>query len=131
MFEISFNKPIKYIAIALNLLQVSISFGYDNSMELHKLLQNSTKNKPRNVITYDFSTLYTSIPHVKLKEEIKLLVEKAYNGMNKKFIKVTKSRSYWSNSKTTHTLAVWLIDNTYVIVGNQVLRQTIGIPMGT
>ena len=25
----------------------------------------------------------------------------------------------------------WLIDNTYVIVGNQVLRQTIGIPMGT
>ena len=113
----------------------------DNSMEVHKLLQNSTKNKPRNVITYDFSTLYTSIPHVKLKEEIKLLVEKAYNGMNKKFIKVTKSRAYWSNSKTTHTLAVtcnelthmieWLIDNTYVIVGNQVLRQTIGIPMGT
>ena len=58
--------------------------------------------------------------------------------MNKKFIKVTKSRAYWSNSKTTHTLAVtcnevthmiqWLIDNTYVIVGNQVLRQTIGIP---
>ena len=57
--------------------------------------------------------------------------------MNKKFIKVTKSRAYWSNSKTTHTLAVtcneltnmieWLIDNTYVIVGN----QTIGIPMGT
>jgi hypothetical protein len=41
----------------------------DNSMEVHKLLQNSTKNKPRNVITYDFSTLYTSIPHVKLKED--------------------------------------------------------------
>jgi len=110
-------------------------------MEVHKLLQNSTKNKPRNMITYDFSTLQTSIPHVKLKEEIKLLVENAYNGMNKKFIKVTKSRAYWSNSKTTHTLAVtcnelthmieWLIDNTYVIVGNQVLRQTIGIPMGT
>ena len=25
----------------------------------------------------------------------------------------------------------WLIDNTYVTVGNQVLRQTVGIPMGT
>ena len=90
------------------------------------------------MITYDFSTLYTSIPHVKLKEEIKLLVEKAYNGMNKKFIKVTKSRAYWSHSKTTHIacnelthMIEWLIDNTYVIVGNQVLRQTIGIPMGT
>ena len=62
--------------------------------------------------------------------------------MNKKFIKVTKSRAYWSNSKTTHTLFAvtcnelthmieWLIDNTHVTVGNQVLRQTIGIPMGT
>ena len=61
--------------------------------------------------------------------------------MNKHFIKVTKSRAFWSNSKTTHTLAVtcnelthmieWLIDNPYVIVGNQILRQTIGIPMGT
>ena len=84
-------------------------------MEVHKLLQNSTKNKPRNVITYDFSTLYTSIPHVKLKEEIKLLVEKAYNGMNKKFIKVTKSRGYWSNSKTTHTLAVTCNELTHMI----------------
>jgi len=82
-------------------------------MEVHKLLQNSTKNTPRNVITYDFSALYTSIPHVKLKEEIKEIV--------KKFIKVTKAKAYWSNSKTTHTLAVtcnelthmieWLIDN--------------------
>ena len=28
-------------------------------------------------------------------------------------------------------LMEWLIDNTYVVVGNQVLQQTIGIPMGT
>jgi len=75
-------------------------------MEVHKSMQNSTKNKPRNAITYDFSTFSTSIPHIKLKEEIKLLVEKAYNCFNKKFIKVTKSRAYWSPSKTTHAIAV-------------------------
>ena len=61
--------------------------------------------------------------------------------MNKKYIKVTKSKAYWSNKKTPHTLIIncneltrmieQLIDNTYVTVGNQVLRQTIGIPMGT
>ena len=69
-----------------------------------------------------------------------MLVEKAFNGMNKKCIKVTKSKAYWSNTKTAHTFTVtcntlthmieWLIDNTYVTVGNQVLRQTVGIPMG-
>ena len=61
--------------------------------------------------------------------------------MNKKFIKVTKSKAYWSNKKTPHAITVtnntlthmieWLIDNTYITIGNQVLRQTLGIPMGT
>ena len=115
-------------------------FIIDNSMEVHKLMQKSAKNKPRNIITYDFSTLYTSIPHDKLKHEIKLLVEQAFNGMNKKYIKVTKSKAYWSNTKTPHTFTVtcntlthmieWLIDNTYVTVGNQVLRQTMAYLWG-
>ena len=56
-------------------------------MEVHKLMHNSHQNKPRNIITYDFSTLYTSIPHDKLKQEIKLLVEKAFNGMDKNILK--------------------------------------------
>src|SRR5271155_1024907 len=67
-------------------------------------------------------------------------IQKAFSGMNKKYIKVTQSRAYWSNKKTPHAFTVtcdllthlveWLIDNTYVIGGN-LLRQTIGIPMGT
>ena len=61
--------------------------------------------------------------------------------MNKKYIKVTNSKAYWSNKKDSHASTLtsrtlthfieWLIDNTYVTVGNLVLRQTIGIPMGT
>ena len=46
---------------------------------LLKLMQKAAKKKPRNMITYDFSPLYTSIPHDKLKHEIKLLVEQAFN----------------------------------------------------
>ena len=94
-----------------------------------------------NYITYDFFALYTSISHEKLKEEIKVLIQRAFKGMDKKYIKVTKSQAYWSNKKTPHATTItcdllvhlmeWLIDNTYVVVGNQVLQQTIGIPMGT
>jgi hypothetical protein len=112
----------------------------DNSMDVQKLLKKS-KRKPRNLITYDFSTLYTSIPHNKLKEEIKFLVEKAFNGMNKKYIKVTKYKAQWCNKKVPHefyldlptlvTLINWLIDNTFVVVGDLVLQQCVGIPMGT
>ena len=106
-------------------------------------MTSSKNSKPKNIITYDFSTLYTSIPHEKLKEQIKLLIQKAFHGMNKKFIKITTYKAYWSNKKTVsstassideHSLTLlidWLIDNTYVEVGNIILRQTIGIPMGT
>jgi hypothetical protein len=117
----------------------------DNSLEVHKLLTSSkNKNsKPKNIITYDFSTLYTSIPHEKLKEQIKFLIHKAFHGMNKKFIKITKHKAYWSNKKINSSTASsidvnsltllidWLIDNTYVEVGDIILRQNIGIPMGT
>src|SRR5271170_4379908 len=105
----------------------------ENSMEVQKLMQKSSKNKPRNIKTYDFSTLYTSIPHDKLKHEIKLLIQKAFSGMNKKYIKVTQSRAYWSNKKTPHAFTVtcdllthlveWLIDNTYVIVVKFCVKQ--------
>jgi len=115
----------------------------DNSLEVHKLMHftSSKKSPPRNIITYDFSTLYTSIPHDKLKEEIKSLIQKAFSGMNKKYIKVTSSKAYWSNKRNHKNvfldcnklvlLVEWLIDNTYIVVGDRVLRQTIGIPMGT
>jgi hypothetical protein len=61
--------------------------------------------------------------------------------MNKKYIKITSSRAYWSNKKCPQNvfldcnqlilLIEWLIDNTYVVVGDCVFRQTVGIPMGT
>ena len=59
----------------------------DNSLEVHKLMHftSSKKSPPRNIITYDFSTLYTSIPHDKLKEEIKSLVQKAFSGIYRRW----------------------------------------------
>jgi hypothetical protein len=112
----------------------------NSSLDVHKLLS-SCNRKAKNLITYDFSTLYTSIPHDKLKTEIAFLIRKAFKGMNKNYLKVTKGPAYWTNDNPCRsssincealiTLIDWLIDNTYVVVGDKVLRQTIGIPMGT
>lgn len=41
-----------------------------NSVEL----QDTLNKKGRNLATYDFSTLYTSIPHDKLKENLNRIV---------------------------------------------------------
>ena len=114
----------------------------DNSLGVHKLLKQSD-TKAKNLATYDFSTLYTSIPHDKLKFQISWVIEKAFKGMNKKYIKINKFCARWSNKKdrksdvifvdsdTLIKMIVWLIDNTYVKIGDKVFRQMIGIPMGT
>ena len=109
-------------------------------MEVHKVMKGCDK-KARNMVTYDFSTLCTSIPHKKLKQEMSWVINKAFLGMNKKFIRFTKSSAYWSNKKEDKNFSVdcktlirmvdWLIDNTFVVVGDKVFQQKIGIPMGT
>ena len=96
----------------------------DNSLSVHKILK-QCDTKAKNVATYDFSTLYTSIPHKKLKIQISWVIEKAFKGMNKKYIKINKFCARWSNKKdrnpdvifvdsdTLIKMIAWLIDNTF------------------
>jgi len=107
----------------------------DNSIEL----QNTLQKRARNLATYDFSTLYTSIPHGKLKEQLSEVIMKAFKGMNRKFINLHRTYATWSNKKSKDTIECniliemisWLIDNTYITIGNAVFKQRIGIPMCT
>jgi len=107
-----------------------------NSAELQDTLHKSGKN----LATYDFSTLYTSIPHDRLKEKLKEIILRAFKGMNKKYITVNNYAARWTGKESkgvliSSTMLIemidWLVDNTYVTIGNSVFQQTIGIPMGT
>lgn len=50
----------------------------------------------RNLATYDFSTLYTSIPHDKLKAKLTDIITRAFKGMNKKYIRVNAYSAKWA-----------------------------------
>jgi len=58
-----------------------------NSQEIFGRL----KGKIRNVKTYDFSTLYTTIPHSKLIKELSEIIRNTFKGMKSSFIKPLKS----------------------------------------
>ena len=45
--------------------------------------------------TYDFSTLYTNLPHTELKERIPKLVSKSFEGLDKKYISI--DRNLWAH----------------------------------
>ena len=94
---------------------------------------------------FDFSTLYTTIPHTKLKNRLKELIHNCffYKNGNRRyeylvirgdsgyFVKEhTESRSKYTEETITKMLA-FLVDNIFVVFGGHVFQQTVGIPMGT
>ena len=98
------------------------------------------------VQTFDFSTLYTSIPHDLLKSRISNLVHNAFRkkDLSGRYadIKVTRAKGYFAhdingdgdNMYTADNICKmieFLIDNIFVRFGGRLFRQVIGIPMGT
>lgn len=97
------------------------------------------KKSAKRISCFDFSTLYTNIPHDKLLEKLNNLVDFAFKGGNRNNICFNFNGSaYWGRKAkkkcfTKHSLKValdHLISNCYFTVGNIVMRQKIGIPMG-
>ena len=111
------------------------------------LLSSLEKLDAKSVQTYDFSTLYTSIPHDLLKSRVSTLIRNSFKKKNGSIrytyikFKVNCRRGYFSNSidggdKTYGAnqiceMVKFLIDNIFVKFGGHLFRQVIGIPMGT
>ena len=104
----------------------------------------NNKGKGSSVYSFDFSRLYTNIPHDLLRENIKFAVEEAFKvkaGMT--YIKVNKKSATWAKSKPKSTKVMYLsstdiiemlgylLDNIYVKYRGNIFRQIIGVPMGT
>ena len=98
------------------------------------------KQNASTISTFDFSTLYTKIPHADLIDKLSKIINFVFKGGNNKFIRISKNGiAYWGCksqsfpcfSKDSLKRAVSrLVTNCYFTVGNCVLRQSIGIPMG-
>ena len=116
-----------------------------NSTSLLSSLDQLVVYTATSVQTFDFLTLYTSIPHDLLKSRINLV----HNAFRKKdgsvrytHIKVTRVKEYFTHdinggrdgmytADNICRMIELLIDNIFVQFGGCLLRQMIVIPMGT
>ena len=93
--------------------------------------------------TYDFSTLYTTLPHNLIKEKLLDLIERTFykkegklciacNDKKAFFTSADHYRGYhlWSCQTVCDALS-FLLDNIYIRFGTKLYRQIVGIPMGT
>ena len=90
---------------------------------------------------YDFSTLYTTLPHKLIKDKLVDFIEgifqregSLYIACNDRhgFFSSDAVRNYylWSCQKVCEALT-FLLDNIYIRLGSKLCRQIVGIPMGT
>jgi hypothetical protein len=95
--------------------------------------------------TYDFSTLYTTIPHDKLKSRVLDIIDNCFlnkNGERKYpylvislqkhcFVKYYSDSTYKYSKVQIKKMLEFLIDNIYVVVEGQIFQQPVGISMDT
>ena len=97
-------------------------------------------NNVQSVSTFDFKTLYTSIPHGKLKRMIISVIKTAFASRKKKYISVRgKKATLCESKKSGFSLSInqlivcvnFIIDQSFIHYKGKVYRQMVGIPMGT
>ena len=135
-----------YCQVLRSYTGVNNYFIIDNNKPLLDCLTNlNIQNKARSLETFDFSTLYTKISHDTLLENLRWFVEIAFNGAlrrGRNFMAVYKNEAKWITKPRLGTTTVFtktsfskcvefLIRNAYFEIGDRVMQQIIGIPMGT
>ena len=91
--------------------------------------------------TYDFSTLYTTLPHNLIKDKLVDLIERTFqregslsiacNDKNAFFTSdAVRNYKLWSCQKVCEALT-FLLDNIYTRFGSKLYRQIVSIPMAT
>ena len=104
----------------------------DNSMEVLDRLRINRTSRAKSFYSFDFSILYTNLPHEALKTNIRNLIREAFKVRGSKYLKVSKDgKAHWSLEPSLWSACVsvdnsklvewtnYLIDNVYIKVGSK------------
>ena len=92
--------------------------------------------------TYDFSTLYTTLPHYLIKKLIDLIERTFYKKEGKLYLACNNKNAFFTSADHYRGYYIWscqnvcdalsfLLDNIYIRFGIKLYRQIVGIPMRT
>ena len=116
-----------------------------NSKESLEHLKSPTFNNVTSIKSFDFSTLYITIPHQKLKDSLTSIMRSALifkNGNRRyKYLVLGHDETYFvkkhSDSINKYSeddiikMLEFLVDNIFVVFAGKVFQETVGIPIGT
>ena len=134
------SKIIRYCEKVYERSGKNLFWSIKNSGEVLNKLK-SRGFRVTSLSTYDFSTLYTTLPHNLIKEKLINLIEWTFKREGSPYIACnerqafftsedTKRYKLWSCQNVCEAL-IYLLDNIYIRFGTKLYRQIVGIPMGT
>ena len=114
----------------------------NNSLPLECIKKINKRKNAKQISTFDFSTLYTKIPHDKLLDILHKVVDFVFKGGTRDYIIINKQGcASWSSKKRGHHFVFtksllkeaikFLLHNCFFSIGNITMIQVIGIPMGS
>ena len=91
--------------------------------------------------TYDFSTLYTTLPHNLIKDKLIDLIERTFQREGSPYLACNDRNAFFTSEKPKKYHAwsyqnvcdklTFLLDNIFIRFGIKLYRQVVGIPIGT
>ena len=92
--------------------------------------------------TYDFSTLYTMLPHNLIKEKLTESIEQTFNSEGSLYLACNENSALFFTSEQPKRYKLWsrqkmcnahhyLLDNIFIRFGSKLYRQIVGISVGT
>lgn len=143
IFKLAYEQVENYNHKARRFSGINTFWVIQNSTPVLETLDKiNSRNNAKVVSSFDFSTLYTKIPHAKLFDELFGIIKFIFKGgasteisINKLGIprwtkKTRSSRSSYDKDKIMKAVK-YLLDNCYFKFGNRLFRQIVGIPMGS
>ena len=133
------NNIIRYFDKNYERSSKNLFWSIKNSGEvLHEL--KSREFRATSLSTYDFSTLYTTLPHNLIKETLMNLIRWTFKREGSPYIACNERQAFFT-SEDTKRYKLWscqnvceallyLLDNIYIRLA-KLYRQIVGIPMGT
>ena len=90
--------------------------------------------------TYDFSTLYTTLPYNLIKDKLIDLIERTFKREGSPYLACNDRNGFFTSEKPKKISCTcqnvcdaltFLLDNIFIRFGTKLYRQVVGIPMGT
>ena len=142
VFRLFYNQIENYNMKCCYYSSVKTFWVIENNKEvLNSLNKLNKRGKASRISTFDFSTLYTKIPHDKLLKVLDELTDVCFNGGDRELLSATKSGARWVTKPSTFGITFtkvsfkeavkYLMNNCFFTLGDHVYRQKIGIPMGS